>query len=99
MKISVNDVELFTLTETQKAVIRNDINTDEFDTDMKRRLQYILTHKYEQCFNRLKSQWEPVLAQRYAQVPTDKDALAQLIFSQTDYRDRKAREIEAAQPK
>jgi hypothetical protein len=99
MKISVNDVELFTLTDTQKAVIKNDINADEFDTDMKRRLLYILEHKYEQCFNRLKSQWEQKLAARYAQVPTDKDSLAQLIFEQPDYKDRKARDLVSIEPK
>ena len=58
MKISVNDKELFTLTETQKSVIKNDIHADEFDADMARRLEYILTHKYERCFERLKKEWD-----------------------------------------
>lgn len=96
MKISVNDVELFTLTETQKLVIKNDINSDEFDLDMARRLQYILTHKYEQCFRRLKQEWDqklPVLG--ITSVPTDPDAYAQLVFDQPSYKDRKARDLEA----
>ena len=37
MKISVDDVELYTLSETQSNVIKYDINSDEFDADMKRR--------------------------------------------------------------
>ena len=57
MKISVDDQECFCLNETQKKVIKNDISEDVFDEDMKRRLQYILMHKYERCFERLKQEW------------------------------------------
>lgn len=102
MKISVTDKsgnsqELFALSEIQCKVICNDIHEDEFDADMKRRLQYILIHKYEQCFKRLKAEWEPKLAQRMDSMPTDADKLAELIFSQEDYKCRKQREEAAKQ--
>jgi hypothetical protein len=97
MKISVNDQELFTLSETQKTVIKNDIPEDIFDEDMKRRLQWVLTHKYEQCFKRLKDEWDQKLASNGVKsVPTDPDEYAQLVFSQPNYKDRKARELKAA---
>jgi hypothetical protein len=95
MKISVNDEVLFTLTETQKQVIQNDVHGDIFDEDMKRRLQWVLTHKYEQCYKRLKDEWEPKLRSRINAQPTDPDLFAQLIFSQPDYRDRKRKDDEA----
>lgn len=95
MKISVNDQELFTLTETQKNVIKNDIQTDIFEEDMKRRLQWVLMHKYERCFERLKKEWDQKLvANGVKSVPTDPDEYAQLVFSQPNYKDRKAREID-----
>lgn len=97
MKISVNDLELFSLSPIQCQVICNDIHADEFDADMKRRLEYILMHKYEQCFKRLKAEWEPKLAQRLESIPTNPDDLAQLIFSQPDYVDRKQRDAEVIQ--
>lgn len=97
MKISVNDQELFTLSETQMKVIKNDIHDDIFDEDMKRRLQYILTHKYERCLERLKQEWMPKLAERVNSVPTKDTDLAELIFDQPDYKDKKVREQEAAQ--
>ena len=98
MKISVDDQELFTLTETQKQVIKNDINADGFDADMKRRLNWVLLHKYEQCFKRLKAEWEPKLAKAGVEsFPTDPDAFAQLVFARPEYLDRKARELEAEQ--
>ena len=96
MKISVDDVELFSLTEAQKSVIKDDIHADEFDIDMKRRLQWVLTHKYEQCYKRLKAEWEPKLAAKGIEsMPTNADTFAALVFQQPDYMDRKDRDIAA----
>lgn len=98
MKISVNDQELFTINETKKQVIMHDISQDIFDEDMKRRLQWVLTHKYERCFERLKAEWEPkLLANGVQSVPTDPDAYAQLVFAQPNYKDKKVRDAEAVQ--
>lgn len=95
MKISVDDLELFTLNETQKKVIQNDIHSDIFDEDMKRRLKYIITHKYERCFERLKKEWDSKLAASGVKmIPTDCDEYAELVFSQPDYKNRSQREKE-----
>lgn len=96
MKISVNDVELFTLTDTQKFVIENDIPASVLEEDLKQRLQWSLMSKYDACYKRLFNEWFPKLAERgVASIPTDKDAFAQLVFSQPDYRDRSQRDLEA----
>ena len=95
MKISINDKELFSLTETQKKVIMNEVPADEFEEDVERRLFYIINHKYEQCFNRLKKEWEARLTKEGAQyIPTDKDVLAELVFAHPEYKDRAARDLE-----
>ena len=96
MKIKVNNTELFELTETQKKVIQNEIPSDIFEEDMKRRLKYILMHKYEQCFKKLKSEWEPkLIAQGAKSIPAQPDDFAKLIFGRSDYKDRSARDLEA----
>lgn len=96
MKISVDGKELFELTETQKKVICNDINSDIFDADMKRRLEWVLKHKHERCMERLRSEWMPKLKENGVQsIPLDDDAFANLVFSQPNYRDRKAKEVES----
>jgi len=93
MKISVNDQELFKLSETQKKVIKNEIHEEVFDDDMKRRLQYVLTHKYERCFERLKKEWEPRLKERGIEmIPASEEKFAELVFSQSDYKNRSQRE-------
>jgi hypothetical protein len=95
MKISVDDQELFRLSETQKKVIKNDIHEDIFDSDMKRRLNWVLMHKYERCMERLKSEWMPKIKSKHAMIPSDDDALAELIFSDPEYKSRKARDLES----
>jgi hypothetical protein len=95
MKISVNDKELFSLSETQKLVMKNDIHSDIFEDDMKRRLQYILNHKYEQCFSRLKNEWMSKLKDNGIQdIPLNDEQFAQLVLSQPNYKNRSQRDLE-----
>ncbi len=95
MKISVDGKDLFTLTETQKKVMQNDIATEVFQADMERRLKWVLAHKYEQCFSRLKKDWDKKLADNgVASVPTHADEYAELVFSQPNYKNRSQRDAE-----
>lgn len=87
MKISVDGVLLFELSDHHKNVIKDNISADVFDEDMKRRLQWVLMHKYDECFKILRDEWMPKLNDRVQSVPTDKEQLANLIFSQPDYKD------------
>jgi hypothetical protein len=97
MKISVNDIELFSITETQENVMKYVISSDIFEDDMKRRLEWVLTHAYEQWFKILKEEWDPKLIELGVEsILTNKDAYAQLVFAQPTYKDRKARDLEAA---
>ena len=92
MKISVDNDPLFELNKTQKKVLKNEIHDDIFLEDMKRRLQWVIMHKYSTCFEALRKEWMPKLAQRHASVPTNPDEFAELVFSQPDYKSRKQRE-------
>lgn len=96
MKFLVNDECVCELNETQKKVLCNDINCDEFEEDMKRRVNYIIMHKYEQCMKRLQDEWMPKLkAAGVKAIPLDNDEFAEIVFAQESYRDRKSRELEA----
>lgn len=93
MKISVDNVELFTLTDVQKKVIMDYIPQSIFEHDMKRRLHWVLNHLYEVAFQKLKERNEPLLLQNGVEsMPTDPDKFAQLVFEQPNYQDREARD-------
>lgn len=96
MKVTVDNVDLFQLSETQKQVIQDNVPSEIFDEDMKRRLQWIITHKYEECHKELQQKWYDILVQRgVTMMPTDPDTFAQLVFSQPDYKSRSARDAQA----
>lgn len=91
MKLTVDGKEIFTLSDIQKKVICNDISSDDFDNDMSRRLKYVLENKYDECFKRLKAEWDEKLKSRVSYIPTNPEQYAQLVFSQYDYKCRKTR--------
>jgi hypothetical protein len=93
MKFKVDNEELLELSETQKKVIMNDVTSEEFEADMKRRVVHIVSDKYNNCFKRLKEEWEPKLKQAGVKsIPLDNDEFAKLVFSQPDYMNRSQRE-------
>lgn len=95
MEVAVDGEFLFKLTDIQKQVIQNDICSYIFEADMRRRLEWVLLHeKYHKCMQRLKNEWADKLAERYESVPTHDEALAKIIFSQKDYKNRTQRDIE-----
>lgn len=98
MKVSVNDQDLFILEDWEKDVIKNDINADEFDADMKRRLEWVLKHKVEQCYARFEKEWIEKLRNDPAvqSIPKAKADFVALVKSRADYKDRKAKDAEAA---
>lgn len=92
MKIEINGKEVLTLSQIKKTVIQNDIPSEIFEEDMERRVVYVINHKYERCFSRLKQEWEPKLRDRGIEfIPTNDEAFAQLVFSQPDYKNRSER--------
>lgn len=105
MKISINDVEVFTLTQTQKKIMKNDINDDVFDNIVKNCLIWVLIdEKVKRGMVRLRKEWVEggkLAANGVTSIPIDDMLLADLIFSQDNtkpfpYKSRKARDNEAA---
>lgn len=93
MKISVNDQVLFELNEIQMKVFANQIPNEILEDDLKRRLQWILMHKYEECFRELENEWkQKFIAEGAKSLPTDKDEFATLVFAHPEYKDRSTRE-------
>jgi hypothetical protein len=92
MQIKVDNDTVYEVDDFKKKVICNDIMEDAFDEDIRRRVRYIIEHKFERCLDRLKDEWIPKLKGRVTHIPTDDAQLALLIFAQEDYKDRKLRE-------
>lgn len=96
MKISVNDQELYSLNDTQMGIFGWEQNSDNVEADLKRRLQWILHHKMDEIIKAMKQEWIPKLqANGVTMIPINNEEFAALVFSQPNYKDRKARDLEA----
>lgn len=94
MKVSINDQELLTLSEIQKKVIEDKI--ESCGAWVESGLRENIANKFDSAFNGLKKEWDDKLAQRGVEmVPTNKDDYASLVFSQPDYKNRSQRDAEA----
>jgi hypothetical protein len=93
MKIQRDGKQVWELEKWMEDVIKHDIDADEFEADMERRLKWTLEHKFEQCYKRLEAEWLPKLQEdpQVANIPANKKAFVEMIFSRPDYEDRKKR--------
>lgn len=97
--IYVDGIECFKFNETKKRLLKSCVarNCDCLEW-MKEKLSWILQHKYERCYERLRREWEPKLAERgLKSIPIDEEDFAELVFSQPDYKNRSQREKESSQ--
>lgn len=94
MKISVDGQEIFELAEWEKAVIKNDVPDEIFDEDMKRRLEWVLKHKVEQCYKRFEQEWLQKLKDdpQIEHIPLHREDFVDFVMSRPDYKNRSQRE-------
>lgn len=93
MKIKFNDEEILSLSETQRKVFENDIPCEECSCDLKRRLKWVIEHKYQKCLDRLKKEWVPKLKSKgLKSIPLDDEEFAELVFAQEEYQNRSKRD-------
>jgi len=95
MKVQINGEQIFELAEWEKNVIKNDIHADDFEADMKRRLEWVLKHKVDQCYERFEKEWlEKLRADPSVEsIPKSKEAFVALVKSRPEYKDKAAREV------
>lgn len=94
MKIKVDEQEVFQLEEWEKKAIKHLIREEDFEEDMKRRLEWVLKHKAEQAYKSLQNEWlEKLQADpSVSTIPADKAAFVEFVTSRPDYEDRSKRD-------
>jgi len=93
MKIYVDEELIYELSDIQKRVIKNDIQEEIFDADMKRRIRWVIEHKYNKCLKRLKDEWTSKLkAVGFKSLPLDDEEFAKIVFNRPEYKDRNKRD-------
>ncbi len=93
MQITVDGVDLFEVNATEMEMLAYFLSAKTLDSDCKRRLKWVLTHKIEQCYKRFREEWMPILQADPAvtEVPIDDEAFFKMVKVRSDYNDRDAK--------
>ena len=86
MKFYVDQTQVLELDQTQEKIIQDNIPQALFTADMERRVAWVITEKLNTSFDQLFAHWLPILQQRYESLPSNKNAFAELVFAQPDYK-------------
>jgi len=93
MKIAVDGVELFTITDIQKKVFQHDMRSETYEQELLGLLKYVIEQKFSSCLSRLKDKWDKKLIAEGAEfLPSSKEEYAELVLKHKDYEDRSKRE-------
>lgn len=86
MKCTLNDQDIFVLTEAQIKVFKHLIPEDELETHLKGLILYVVSQKLRECVSKLFEEWKPKLAEEgVKQIPLSDAELAEMIISRDDY--------------
>ncbi len=94
MRITLDDEEILTLSEIQKKVIQNDIPSELFEHDMKRRLKYMIDHPCEHHIERNSDSWREELKKKNVSLyPSDKWTFANVLYQSRNYEPHDQKEM------
>ncbi len=98
MQITVNGQPLFEVNATEMELLEYFLPVSTLDADLKRRLEWVLTHKIEQCHKKFREEWMPKLEKDPAvtTVPVGNEDFFNMVKVRPDYKDRATRDVEAA---
>lgn len=81
MRISLDGIDILTLSDEQKNVMKHDVRADLFDADIVRRMRYFLTYPCEKYIAANKASWIAQLESQGAKTyPSDPFELAALFI-------------------
>jgi len=96
MKISIDDVVLIELTDTQKKIIEYETSLDKFNAKVEKDISSIVNKHLDGIYGRMKSDWDIKLVDdSVTSAPLSVDSYSTFIFARGDYKDAATRASEA----
>lgn len=95
MKISIDDIEILTISEDDKKILAYAISEKELLNDIKERIISLIGSKIGGALEDLKREWVKggnLSSLGFISIPIDDKQLAQFIFAQPSYKDRKQKD-------
>ena len=93
-QVKINEEIFFDLNFTDFQILAYDIDKRFLLDDLKRRIDWVINHKIDQCYERFKAEWIPKLMNdpNVQTIPATKEDLIDFVTARPDYKDREERE-------
>jgi len=96
MIISIDGTPVLTIPASKEATFKNAVNEDVLVEEITKWLSQAIDNHYEAHLRNLKSVWDAQLViNGVTTVPIDSGGYVALVISQENYKDKKARDLEA----
>jgi hypothetical protein len=93
MKVYLDEKEILEITQTDLDLLGHDLL--DVQGEIERRIQWVISHKCEQIYNRMKAEWTQRFLDADTLPPKTREAFVAVVKAQPTYKDRAAREAEA----
>jgi len=92
MKVKLDDEVIFEISDIDQMLLAHDLI--DIKEEIKRRLEWVIKHKVEQCHDRLKKEWQQKLENdpSIESIPAKRDEFTRYICCREDYKNRAQRE-------
>lgn len=89
MKCTLNDKEIFALSDSQLNVLKHCIPEDQVEEHLKAIILYVIKHKLVECAGKLFEEWKPkLIAEGVKEIPISDADFADMIFKHAEYQPR-----------
>lgn len=92
MKIQIDHVDLFEIADWQMNLLASETNVDNLDADIKRRLQWSISHIIDIIYEDFEKKWIKILRNDVSvtSIPASRQAFVEMIIARSDYQDAEA---------
>jgi hypothetical protein len=92
MKIYIDEVELFEITQTDLDLLANDLV--DVQSEIERRLEWSIKQKCDSCYDRMKAEWTPKFLEEDILPPKTREDFVAAVLARPDYKNRAQRDAE-----
>lgn len=98
MRLFLDSEEVLEITDLDKKILESDVNTALLNDFIKHLTTYFVTNKINACKQTLLTDYAQDLKDTHQSLPTNDNAICELIFALPSYKDRAQKDAEMIHP-
>ncbi|GEM_PF-1198125 len=95
MQVKLDDTVVYEITDTDMLLLEDEIPSEILIDDIKRRLNWVITHKLEVRWEDFKKEWVCKMMNdpKNKSIPSNKETFINSVVTRSDYKNRTQRDV------